>query len=341
MGWPEVYLALDRLSETRHLIAPRAHWKIGAPLSPCASQLPAPTSSLTIAQYLESIRDVQQDDYFFTAKGTTRRSAWMSRVFYSSPSLSHLILSFAMHDMTDPPCFLDLPAEIRNHIYEELLLSPIIPTDLPQKRKLILAKQWRPSKTIPYPSGDHDDNDLLKVPLVHPAILGTCRRINQEATPILYSYNTFTAHATLLTSHPSLVHDSRLLLYPDISKLRNIRRWHIAIRLDCDARTTAEKLKQAFDSMEEVSVMASESMFRASGLDNLLLFADIRGVGKASVLGSVEKVVAEWLERMMMGKEGSVAPSLDEWRLTAMARDGGLKSERDGTIYNMWTHGNR
>lgn len=132
-------------------------------------------------------------------------------------------------------------------------------------------------------------------------------------------------------------------MFPHLSQLRSIRRWQITVRLDCDARYTADKLKQAFDGVEQFTLVANESMYRASGLENLLLFAGIRGVGKARVIGSVEKVVAEWLERMIMTAEGTpIPPSLDDWRLTAMARDGGLKSEREGDgHYDLWTHGNR
>ncbi|KAK4497143.1 hypothetical protein PRZ48_011593 [Zasmidium cellare] len=65
--------------------------------------------------------------------------------------------------------FFDLPPELRNQIYAIILIRP---------RKLNLIGM--------YPGYAHLNNTVI-----HTRILRTCKRIHQEATPILYGANTF------------------------------------------------------------------------------------------------------------------------------------------------------
>ncbi|KAK1823615.1 hypothetical protein LTR12_002026 [Friedmanniomyces endolithicus] len=80
------------------------------------------------------------------------------------------------------PCrLLDLPPELRNHIYEYLLLGgedelPIRVTDC------VSEERWLPPTILQTGSED------LWQP---PAILQTCQQIRGEATPVYYTTNTF------------------------------------------------------------------------------------------------------------------------------------------------------
>lgn len=81
-----------------------------------------------------------------------------------------------------PSCrLLDLPPELRNHIYEYLLLggeneAPIRVTDC------VPVEHWLPPTILQAGS-----EDLWKPP----AILQTCQQIRGEATPVYYTTNTF------------------------------------------------------------------------------------------------------------------------------------------------------
>ncbi len=98
--------------------------------------------------------------------------------------------------MTEPmpqkqSTFLCLPGEIRNRIYELLLLYE------PRSRG------GEPDYIDPYMSGSGDDAPALSYKTrLHPAIIASCRNIASEALPILYAGNTFgmwAAHASYFT----------------------------------------------------------------------------------------------------------------------------------------------
>jgi len=86
---------------------------------------------------------------------------------------------------------------------------------------------------------------------------------------------------------------------------KRITRWYVNVRLDCDARFSEEAVTKAFSGCEELEVEASESMFRSGGNGCLLLFRNVRGVGKAKVSGSVVRAFASWLEQSMMSEPGT------------------------------------
>ena len=140
---------------------------------------------------------------------------------------------------------------------------------------------------------------------VHAALLGTCHQIHREALPILYGENTFLAHQSLLADFPSLrdwhppVRTARLLPH--------IRRWHVRVRLDCDAPYDAAAVARAFSGADELTVEVRQAVFRGVGRAVLRLFEGVRGVKAARVVGSTTGFEAYglWLERAMCSPRGS------------------------------------
>lgn len=180
--------------------------------------------------------------------------------------------------------FLNLPGEIRNQIYELLLVVPAIP----------------------------DSHALGQTPRVHPSILAVCRQTYHEAIKILYGSNTFIAHNSLLSSLPQLRRWLGPVKSPSLISL--ITRFYIFIRLECDPRFTALEAHAAFSGAELLTIEVSQSQFRGSDHRVLKLFEDIRGVKKARVFGSVSgfREYAAWLERAMMSPAGSKLLMLEE-----------------------------
>lgn len=171
-----------------------------------------------------------------------------------------------------PLTFLDLPGEIRNHIYQLLLVIPSI--------------------SIPRPLGSD--------PHIYPQILSVCRRVHDEAEQILYGSNVFIAHPNLLTGLPRLrwKHDTI-----SSSKLISIiKKYYIIVRLDCDPNFSAKKAEEAFSEVDELTIRVEQSAFRGSDYKVLRLFEGVRGVKKVRIYGSVTGFPAyvEWLQGVMM-----------------------------------------
>lgn len=187
-----------------------------------------------------------------------------------------------------PPSFLTLPGEIRNLIYAHLLVLP-------------------PPSTSPALTG--------KAPL-HPQILRVSQQIYAEALPFLYAYNTFIAHPARLCRLPQL----RRWLDPvtALALRARIRRYHIFVRLECDASFSAEEAARAFSGMEELTIEVFQSRFRGSGSHVLRLFEGVREVQRARVLGCVQCValwpgyVEELTRKMMSKKEGGLEVDKEE-----------------------------
>lgn len=171
--------------------------------------------------------------------------------------------------------FLDLPGEIRNAIYFQLLVLP--------------------SLSVP---------KHLQHTTLHTSILHTCRKIHHEAEQILYGCNTFIAHPNILTGMPRL----RVCFgaFGSSNLISLIRRYHIHLRLDCDANFTAAKAKEAFTGMEELTVEVSQAQYGSSDYKMLKLFERVRGVKKAQIIGSITSFpeYASWLQETMMIPEG-------------------------------------
>jgi hypothetical protein len=171
--------------------------------------------------------------------------------------------------------FLDLPGEIRNQIYHQLL---IIPTLSAPRR--------------------------LQKPHIYPAILCVCRKIYAEGKQILYGSNTFLAHANLLTGLPRLRTYYATISNSDLISL--IRRYHIQVRLDCDPNFQACRATEAFTGAEEFTIEVFQAQFGSSDYKVLKLFEGIRGVKKSRVYGSVQAFpeYAKWLEAIMQTPKG-------------------------------------
>lgn len=179
--------------------------------------------------------------------------------------------------------FLDLPPEIRLDIYKYLLIVP------PYSK----LQTVRPSQRL------------------HVSILQANRQINNEATPILYSRNTFVAHPTLLTSFPSLRR-----WYPPIkepSVLSQIRRFHLRVRLDCDPLYSSDAVAAAFTGVDELNIELWQAMFRGAGHDTLQVFECVRGVKRVMIWGSTSGIedYVSWLEGVMRSDIGSTLPSFE------------------------------
>jgi hypothetical protein len=166
---------------------------------------------------------------------------------------------------------LRLPGEIRNQIYEMLLIIPA------------------PRVNRPLGGG----------PKIHPQILYACRQMYHEAAAILYGMNTFIAHYSLLSGMPQL----RRWLDPITSAtlISLIRRFHVYVRLDCDAHFTAATARDAFSGIEELTVEAFQTQFGSSDYTVLRLFEEVRGVKKVRILGSISAFpeYVSWLESAM------------------------------------------
>jgi hypothetical protein len=173
--------------------------------------------------------------------------------------------------------FLDLPGEIRNQIYGQLLILP----DISAPRRL----------------GD---------PPLYPRILEVCRKVHDEGNQILYGSNVFLAHPNLLTGLP------RLRLYYDTissqSLISLIRRFHIRVRLDCDPNFSSLKAQRAFSGVDELTIEVFQAQYGSSDHKVLRLFEGIRGIQKARIYGSVGGFsdYAKWLQDAMMATTDAV-----------------------------------
>ncbi|KFY07534.1 hypothetical protein V492_07048 [Pseudogymnoascus sp. VKM F-4246] len=191
-----------------------------------------------------------------------------------SHSCSLLLPPFSMANSL---AFLAFPGEIRNRIYALLLVVP------------------PPSTTT----------SVVETPPIHPEVLRVSRQIYYEALPFLYAYNTFIAHPVRLYRFPQLRRWIDPVLAPSLIGL--IRRYHVFVRLECDAGFSAEEARDAFSGVDELTVEVFQSQFKGSGNGVLRLFEGVRGVRKARVFGSITEwpEYVAWLERRMMSSEGS------------------------------------
>jgi hypothetical protein len=102
----------------------------------------------------------------------------------------------------------------------------------------------------------------------------------------------------------------------------------VSVRLDTDARFTAEQVCAAFSGQEFVEVEVWQAMFASSDLGVLRLFEGVRGVKAAKVSGSVGTEYKKWLETVMMSSDGE---NVMKWEAEANRT----------TDYDVWGHGNR
>jgi hypothetical protein len=167
--------------------------------------------------------------------------------------------------------FLDLPGEIRNQIYIDLLILPPI-----------FARR-----------------QLGSDPSIYPQILRVCKQVHEESKQILYGGNVFIAHPNLLNGWPRL-----RWKYDTISSqnvITYIKRYYLIVRLDCDPNFTAENAERAFSGIEDLTIRVEQAEFRGSDYQVLKLFEGVRGVKKTKVYGSVTGFprYCEWLQDVM------------------------------------------
>ncbi len=172
--------------------------------------------------------------------------------------------------------FLNLPPEIRNQIFRHLLThkTPILTYSS--------NNLGPPSPTLLY---------------LCPDILLACRSIYEEGSSILYGENMFQAHPTFLTDSTFALDPCRPIGYPHL--VAQIRRFHIRVRLDCDPYYKPEAVKKAFAGVDDLQVEVFRSSFGLCGYEALEGFAEVRGVRRPKVHGSVDQEFARWLEECM------------------------------------------
>lgn len=171
--------------------------------------------------------------------------------------------------------FFDLPPEIRNEVYAYLLLLG------PPKYLL----------------------DFSAREPIYPQILRASRQTYAEALPILYRQNTFYAHPSRLDRLPQIRRWLDPVAGEEMERVRKmIRRFHISMRLECDAHFSAEEAETAFNGKDALTIQVYASQFRGSGGDVLRLFEGVRGVRTVDIYGEVSnwpKYVKSLREAMM------------------------------------------
>lgn len=219
----------------------------------------------------------------------------MSKIPLSISVSSHQNISFSFIIILDifetMLSFLDLPGEIRNQIYSQLLILP--PLSVPR---------------LP--------NDFL-----HPKIIATCHKIYLEARMILYGSNTFMAHHNLLSGLPKLRVYMGSISSPSIICL--IRRYHIRVRLDCDANFKTNLATKSFTGVEELTIEVFQAQFGSCDYNVLKLFEGVRGVERTRIYGSVQAFpeYVEWLKWTMEAPIDAELEGFDKEKIARVLAD--------------------
>lgn len=221
--------------------------------------------------------------------------------------------------LEQPQCrLLSLPAELRNHLWQYLLVQTL-----------------SSSSALPAHLFPGAPESARRRTRFCANILQSCKQIHAEGTPILYGENVFLAHPSLLTALPSfllLKSPNRVklppVLCPRVSKF--IRRYFVHVRLDIDPRFSRQQVEESFAGVEELEIEVFQAMFGSCDFSNLRLFEGLRGVGKAVIYGSVgDGRYAEWLARTIEQPVGSKGTVYEEEFV------GGSKA------WDAWANGNR
>ena len=193
----------------------------------------------------------------------------------------------------EPATFMTLPVELRLEIYSYLLVLP---------------EEWNPAKQAAPPA-------------LYPEILSACQQTYEEAVPMLYKPNKFTAHPNFLTTIPRL-HTTRTPVYA--SHLGGlIRRFYLPVRLDADPAFDEERATAALNSLDELDVVAWETQYGVAGPEALRPLEAVRGGKKAKVAGDTMGFTnyARWLEQTMMKDVGEPAEPFEEWNAKEMMKE--------------------
>lgn len=192
----------------------------------------------------------------------------------------------------EPATFMTLPVELRLEIYSYLLVLP---------------EEWNPAKQAAPPA-------------LYPEILSACQQTYEEALPMLYKPNKFTAHPNFLTTIPRL-HKTRSPVYA--SHLGGlIRRFYLPVRLDADPAFDEEKATAMLNGLDELDVEAWETQYFVAGPEALKPLEAVRGVKKARVWGDTMGFTsyARWLEQTMMKAVGEPVEPFEEWNAKEMMK---------------------
>lgn len=199
---------------------------------------------------------------------------------------------------------LSLPSELRNAIYELLLIQ--------DSRSAPADERQRSSSSG---GGGH---------CICANVLRTCRQVHAEAAPILYGENMFVAHSNLLTALPSFLlckvpNAKGTTTLPPVTSLRvasMIRKFFFRVRLDIDSRFTARQASDCFTGLDVLEIEVFQPSYGTCDFTVLKLLEGVRGVGKASVAGSVgDGHYARWLEAAMMSDVGVNLPDYEKERV--------------------------
>ncbi|GAB1314046.1 2EXR domain-containing protein [Madurella fahalii] len=218
-----------------------------------------------------------------------------------------------------PPTFLTLPLELRLEIYKHLLTLPPPPSrkDHPTTYRCSLAA----SCPTAHPAAK-----------LYPQILRVNSQVNAEATPLLYTHNTFT-----LTKFNLPTIFMPWVVYPPVTTPRLaalIRRWHLRLRMDppaaaqrspqsdSDSRSSPSPspspeppapqpldIPATFSHAETITLdlwRGTSGFLFGVGADVLRPFEQVRGVRHVRVEEMVygfERYVS-WLAGMMKSREG-------------------------------------
>jgi hypothetical protein len=202
---------------------------------------------LTFARSPESdtmaSNDVSQDEL-------SRLKAELALVAQSRDDFKAQLMNLAPPPSTPPCYFLEMiPIEIRNQIYGELLLNPILGTVESVK------------------GGDPDSVEYH----LSPAILSTCRQVHQEASDILYGRNTFfvvcmknfyydrppvqPADLSPLTRRwPKQMFKSGFLNFEKFSNFEKVQHWRIVL-----SRATVQQGFKSFGSPRTTRLWSMKS----------------------------------------------------------------------------------
>ncbi|KAK3994689.1 hypothetical protein QBC44DRAFT_38622 [Cladorrhinum sp. PSN332] len=190
------------------------------------------------------------------------------------------------------PTFLTIPLELRLEIYSLLLTLPPLPPPSPVYRS--------PPSPPRSPSPSRPEH-------YHAAIILTCRQTHFEATPLLYSLNTFKADPKFLTAVPSPLIDSKYIPL--------IRHWSIKIRLDhptpslsssssqaCLPNHTPATLSRVFSNAHSLTITLWQASFMGGvGISQLARFERVRNVRRVKIQGMMPGFgrYVRWLEGQM------------------------------------------
>jgi hypothetical protein len=113
-----------------------------------------------------------------------------------------------------------------------------------------------------------------------------------------------------LTALPSLLLTPRdRVTLPPVVKSRVaslIRKYYIHVRLDVDPRFSKNQVTESFTGVDALEIEVFQAMYGSCDFTTLKMFEDVRGVGKATVQGSIgDGNYARYLEMCMTSPIGT------------------------------------